>query len=434
MFYNISTLKDFMTQAHLQTRSQAGSWLQSLCMRGLLLSLTLFCTQCSFFEEKKTNVALEEADLEGEASLIKAAEEEALTSLSLLHVPFTQEQREAIALEMVAPVRRMLHQQLSVYGKILPNEQHYAHVVTKLSGIVREVHKQRGDAVQANELLALLDSPELAESVAVYIAALHQRDVAERNLLREERLYQQQLIAENTWIQALSEAKQRKLEVAFAEQKLLSLGLTTSQVEQLPTTPPSSWRQMTLNAPLDGVVLERDLVVGEWISAQHPAFTIANLNTVWAKLEVPVIAMESIALGKTIGLYDLLSREHVMGHVIYVSPSLNKENFTVHVIAEVDNSSKKWRLDSSVEAELFMGAKEALTIPRTAIQRVEGQEVVFVEAESEAGFAVRPVEVGMCDCHFAEVLGGLNEEDRFVVDQTFILKSQLVLREEEDGS
>ena len=101
------------------------------------------------------------------------------------------------------------------------------------------------------------------------------------------------------------------------------------------------------------------------------------------------------------------------------------------MLVELDNHAGKWRLGSVVEAEVVIVDKEVpLTVPKTAIQRVEGQEIVFVEAEG--GFAVRPVEVGVCDAHCVEILDGLCEGDRCVADQTFILKSQLVLQEERE--
>ena len=108
--------------------------------------------------------------------------------------------------------------------------------------------------------------------------------------------------------------------MVFAEQKLQGLGLNSEQIAELPHTPPSSWRQIALNAPLKGEVLERDLVVGEWVSAQHAAFTIADLDTVWAQLEIPVLAMESIALEKFLVVVDLLSREHAAGKLFISVP------------------------------------------------------------------------------------------------------------------
>lgn len=397
------------------------------CLLGSL-TLTLVCTQCSLFERGENHVA----DIGDVDEAVHAAEKELkMISLGMLQVPFTQEQRESIALETITPKRHALQEQRTVYGKILPNEQHYAHVVTQLSGGVKEVLKQKGDPVKAGEPLAWLNSPQLADGVTVYLAALHQRDVAERNLEREERLYQQQLVAEGALIDAANKATQQRMEVVFAEQKLCGLGLTELQVAQLPNAAPSTWRQVALVAPFDGVVLDRDLVVGEWVSAEHPAFTIVDLNTVWAELELPVSMLESVKIDKTLALYDMLSRDYAKGKVIYISPRLNQENFTVHVVAEVDNHSKKWRLGSSIEAELLFGEKEAvLTLPRTAIQRIDGQEVVFVEAPG--GFSVRPVEVGNCDTKCVEILGGLCDDDHCVADNTFILKSQLVLRESEE--
>lgn len=347
-----------------------------------------------------------------------------------VHIPLTQEQREALQVKTALPMLRLMQEKRTVFGTILPNQQHYAHVATQLSGMVRQVHKQRGDTVYAHEPLAVLESPELADAVSAYLAALHQRDVGQAQLVRQERLYQKQLIAENAWIEAVNQAKQQRMEVLFAEQKLCGLGLTAAQVAQLPNIPAEKWHQVVLYAPFDGVVLERDLVAGEWVSTQHPAFTIANLNTVWAELELPVVAMGSMALDTLMTLRDSLSGKEGQGRVIYMSPSLNRENMTVQVLAELDNRSKTWRLGSFVEAELATGEKEApLTLPRTAIQRIEGQEVVFVEVDE--GFIARPVEVGVTDTYFVEIVSGLSPEDRCAVDQTFVLKSHMVLQEEE---
>lgn len=347
-----------------------------------------------------------------------------------MHIPLTQEQRDGLKVETAAPQLKGMKQQRTVFGTIKPNEQRYAHVVTQLSGVVRQVYKQRGDITYAQEPLALLESPELADAVASYLAAMHQRDVADARLEREKRLYERKLIAENAWIEAANQAKQNRLEVLFAQQKLCGLGLTESQVAQLASSPPGQWHRLILHAPFDGVILERDLVVGEWVSTQHPAFTVANLDTLWAELEVPVGAMLEMRLNTPLTLRDTLSDREGEAKVIYINPSLNRENMTVQVLAELDNRSHTWRLGDWVEAELPVGEKEALlTLPRTAIQRIDGQEVVFVE--TDAGFTVRPVEVGIADAQCVEIISGLSQEERVATSQTFTLKSHMVLQEEE---
>lgn len=383
------------------------------CM--LLSSLSLICLQCSSSKDI-AETPLSDTEL-GEQQEV--------------HIPLSEVQRASFHGAIVTPQPYALKQLRPVFGKVGANQERYAHVVLPLSGRVRAVYAQCGDKVHAGQPLALLDSPELSEAVANYVKATHEHETAQQNLTREERLFAKRLIAENTLRNARALATEKQLQMRCDEQKLFALGLSGPQVASILKAPSSTWNEFVLTAPLNAEVLERDLVVGEWVSAQHGAFVVADLDSVWAGLQLPVTAVKWVKLGSDLDVIDLMTHEAGTGKVVYISPSLNQENMTVDVVLELDNHARQWHLGACIEAQLAAEEKKAeLTLPLTALQRVDGKDVVFVEGDE--GFFVKAVELGCKDAQRVEILAGVDANDACLAENTFVLKSHLELQEERE--
>ena len=79
-----------------------------------------------------------------------------------------------------------LKNHLALPGTIALNTDRLVHLVPRIPGIVREVRKSLGDAVRAGEVLAVIDSRELAEAKAAYLAAGERLTLAEATFQREK--------------------------------------------------------------------------------------------------------------------------------------------------------------------------------------------------------------------------------------------------------
>jgi cobalt-zinc-cadmium efflux system membrane fusion protein len=92
--------------------------------------------------------------------------------------------------------------------------------------------------------------------------------------------------------------------------------------------------------------------------------------------------------------------------------------------APLDNSLGHWTPNQSLEAAVTVAEiSVALMIDNRALQSFRDWQVVFIQVGDT--YEIRPLELGQSDGQFTEVLGGLNAGDRYVVDNSYLLKADL---------
>jgi cobalt-zinc-cadmium efflux system membrane fusion protein len=110
--------------------------------------------------------------------------------------------------------------------------------------------------------------------------------------------------------------------------------------------------------------------------------------------------------------------------IMFVSPLLDKETRAARVVASVDNAARKWRPGSFVTAEIPIDETvAAVVVPKTALQSIKGEAVVFVRTEN--GFEARKIATGRLDARLVEVTDGLSAGERIATSNTFVLKADL---------
>ena len=99
---------------------------------------------------------------------------------------------------------------LRLPGEIRMNADRVAHVAPRASGVVREVAVTLGAKVRRGQAMAVLESSELAEAKATYLAAAERLDLAHEQVTREEGLRRKKISSEQDYLeakQALAEAR-----------------------------------------------------------------------------------------------------------------------------------------------------------------------------------------------------------------------------------
>lgn len=107
-------------------------------------------------------------------------------------VTLTEEQMERLGIETAVAWAGTLDTSIEVPGRLVLDPSAVAHVVPRVTGIVREVPRRIGDAIKVGDPLAVLESSELAEARAVHLAKLQQKALADLDLARA------QILAANT--------------------------------------------------------------------------------------------------------------------------------------------------------------------------------------------------------------------------------------------
>ncbi|MDA3785367.1 MAG: efflux RND transporter periplasmic adaptor subunit, partial [Deltaproteobacteria bacterium] len=134
-----------------------------------------------------------------------------------------------------------LSHSIELPGEIVLNADRLAHVVPRVSGLVRQVHKSVGDTVQEDEVMALLESRELADAKAAYLAAVERHKLALANFQREERLWADQITSEQEFLVARQLLAEARINRSSAKQQLHALGFSAEYLKTLPHLPDATY-------------------------------------------------------------------------------------------------------------------------------------------------------------------------------------------------
>lgn len=179
-----------------------------------------------------------------------------------------------------------------------------------------------------------------------------------------------------------------------------------------------------IRAQLAGIVLERDVAPGEFVSTDRPILTIGNLSTVWVDLDVYRRDFAHLARGQRVWVDAEDGRAPAESVISYLAPIGAENTQTLVARAVLANRDGRWRPGQFVSARVLEREVEAaVAVPIAAVQRLGDQQVLF--AVQDDVFEARPVELGARDDATVEVLSGLAAGERFAASGSFILKAEL---------
>jgi membrane fusion protein, heavy metal efflux system len=349
-------------------------------------------------------------------------------------IRLTDEQIETSGIALAAVQAGTLARRIVVPGTIVPHADRIARVSVKLSATVAELRKKLGDTVAKGEVIAVLESRDVANAKSEYLAARLNNDL-QRNLYeRDKALWDRQIIAEQLVLKSQGAAAQAKMNFDIARQKLFALGVTENELAALPDEPETSLRRQEVRAPISGRVVDRKVDLGEVVGRDNletELFTLADLDRVWVELAVGPTNLPAVAEGQTVSIAGHALSKGTVGKIVFISPIVDKDTHAARVVAEIANPDGDWRPGSLVRAAVAIGERPAaLAVPVSAIQTIGKTRVVFVRTPE--GFEKRPVTVGDGDDRLFEVLSGIRAGEAIAVGNTFVLKAEFLKSPAED--
>jgi membrane fusion protein, heavy metal efflux system len=318
--------------------------------------------------------------------------------------------------------------------KIIPaevafNADRLSHIVPRVGGVVREVWKNAGETVRAGEVLAIIDSRELADAKAAYLGACEKLILAQTNFKREETLWQKKITAEQEYLDAKSVLAEVNIALRSAEQKLHALGFSQEYLKDLPNRPEESYINYEIVSPIDGTIVEKHIVLGEVLKDDSPAFVVADLSSVWINLNVHQKDLPYIKIGQpvTISAGNLQTQTAIK----YISSSVHEETRTALARVEIDNKERLWLPGVFATSSIVVDDVEVgISIPKEATVLFDGKDCVFIKTSE--GFEPQPVKLGRANDVNVEVTSGLNAGQVYVTKGAFVLKSELKKPTEEE--
>jgi membrane fusion protein, heavy metal efflux system len=313
---------------------------------------------------------------------------------------------------------------LAVTATISHNQDRLFHVTPRITGRVVDVRVSLGSEVKAGGTLAVLDSTELGQTKSEYIKAQTLLDLAKATYEREKSLFDQKIAAKKDVLAAEAEYRKMEAEVRSLHERLRLYGLSDQAINNLNNTP----SQYALTSPGSGVVIEREMSKGEVVQAGKKVLTVSDLSTVWVLLNIYERDLAKVQKDTSVKIRTESYPDEVFtGKVTYLGDIVDPQSRTVPLRVEIPNPRMRLKPGMFATAEVITGMspRDAIMIPLSALQKIEGKLSVFVQ-EKDGAFAKRELEVGRQFGNSVEVKSGLKDGDRVVVAGAFTLKSELL--------
>ena len=293
------------------------------------------------------------------------------------------------------PLRRVIR----TVGTIDYNETALADVTTKFRGWIEKLYvDSTGKQVRKGEPLFDIYSPDLYSAQNEYVLALNQGGTGGLK--------------------------------ASGRQKLKLFDVSEDQIAQLEKTRQPQ-RTLRVDAPIDGIVVEKMAVQGQMVEAGMKLYRLADLSIVWVQSQIYEQDLALLKLGQEaeVSLSYLPDRKF-RGRVTYIYPTVDEKTRTARVRMEFHNPGLFLKPGMFATVELNAEIESsALLVPDSAVLRSGEKNTVFVALDG-GHFEPREVTLGpRGENNTYEVLSGLKEGERVVTSGQFMLDSESQLRE-----
>lgn len=325
------------------------------------------------------------------------------TSITVIHVRSTHLQRGTL-------VRR-----LRVAGTIEPDETRRRILPAYVAGRIEELHVNfTGAEVTAGQPLARFYSPALLEAERQFLALARHGSVpapGDADLLRQSAL-----------------------------QRLRQLGLTEPQILALPGKDPAE-HGTELLAPMGGTVLERFVLAGQSVAEGDPLLEIADLSTLWFRFDVYERDLPWIRVGQEVELtLPALPGQTLRAPVRFVDPNLDPRTRSAKARAELDNpvidpphARRLLHSQLYADARVRIEIPDILLIPRAAVLSPDGRPRAYLD-HGDGTYERRDLRLGRVGDDHYEVLAGLDEGDRVVLNGNLLIDAQAQLNQSLDAA
>lgn len=343
-------------------------------------------------------------------------------------VKLTSEQITNAQIELAPAEGGVLTNRIHVPGAIIPHADRIARVAVKLSGTVAELRKKIGDEVLKDEVLAVLESREVADAKSDYLAARLTDELQQDLFERDKALWDKRVSTEQQFLRSRNLAAQARMRLNIARQKLFALGLTETEISALPDEPEPLLRRQEVRSPIAGRIAERKVDLGTAVGRDNletELFVIVDLDQVWVEAVVSPSDLPSMKVAQQVVVTARAIPDKAEGKIVFISPLVDRDSRSTRVVAELDNGNGHWRPGSFISAAITIGEQPiTLGVPASAIQSINGEKIVFVRTAE--GFEKRPIVVGRSDDQLVEVVSGLDAGETIAATNTFLLKAELL--------
>lgn len=322
-----------------------------------------------------------------------------------------------------------LRDSLRVPARVELDQRRLAHIGATVSGRVIEIKRGLGESVQKGDLLAVLNSGELATAQSDYLKAMSKLQLRQSAYNRAKQLYESGILATANLQQRENELSEAEVDLNVSMDHLKIMGMTDKDVAELARRRTiKSFSPIT--ATLSGTVIERKINLGQVVQSSDAIYTVADLSQIWLVADVSEQLAHWVREGDEAEaeIPALPGNNRFTGRLIYVGDVIQPETRTAMVRMEIPNQDEIIKPNMLAILLIRKLGSQQPVVPDEAVIREANQDHVFVQT-GPAEFRLQRVGLGEQDGAVRPVISGVVPGDRVVAAGAFHLNNERLRKE-----
>ena len=325
----------------------------------------------------------------------------------------------------IIPIKKTL----DIPGSIEVKQNLLARIGSPVQGRIIEIKGELGKTVKQGDVLAVINSTELAKQQLAYIKSVQMVELKTKAYERAVLLFDADVVSEAQKLQRKTELSAAKADMEASKDQLSVMGMTVTEIEAIQS---ETQIDATTNivAKIDGKIIKKNVNVGQVVDPTEDIFTIAMLNEVWGVAQVPERQIGFLKEGDDL-LIDVPAYESkfVEGKITYLGDIVDPVTRTVTIRTEIDNSHGLLKPDMLITMKVSGKKIEKVGVPINAIVSIDDIPNIFVKT-GEDRFLMRPVTLGIKNKDAVHIDDGLLEGEEVVIDGAFHLNNERLYAKE----
>ena len=306
---------------------------------------------------------------------------------------------------------KTIAREINTLGRVDYDERRITRLHPKTQGWVEALRiGTTGEAIQDDEILLSIYSPQLVSSQQEYLLALKSFETLSESPFEDVRRGATDLVDTSL-------------------ERLRLLDVPEHQITALTESREAS-RVLHIHSPAEGIVVNVGVRDGQYVTPQTELYMIADLSTVWVFVDIFEEELPWVSVGDEAEMrVTAVPGTTLRGNLTYIYPYADSKTRTIKARLEFDNSDLLLKPDMFADVTIYASPREnVVVVPSEAIIRSGLQEQVFVVREP-GKFEPRKVEIGLSGEGFTEIRSGISIGDEVVVSAQFLIDSESKLRE-----
>lgn len=332
-------------------------------------------------------------------------------------IPFSLKQIERLGITSAAVKKAswITTDRLPARVVIPPRQEHI--VSAPSGGLITELWAGAGEELNAQDMLAKIESPALIALQRELLQAKTEERLAITQLKRDRQLFKEGIIAQRRHLESKSTQEQAAATLDERRQALVLAGMSNRSIAELEQTRRLS-SSLSVSTPKAGVIIESMAVVGQRVERSDPLFRLVQLEPLWLEIQVPLGRLKGVRQGAEVEL----PCEDGNAQVTLIGRNVDPGSQTVLVRAEVHGVQDCLRPGQYVQVRLKLSSdKTLLQVPSSAVVHASNMTVVFVQAPF--GFLATQVSIAGQQDGYSIVSGELQEGEIIAISGLAAIKA-----------